>query len=349
DLEKLNGAPTVPSRWLSRLEAVAAGLGLENCFNAAEPWLDWVQGLDHDNSKPAPVKAPCPRPRVDARPRSMSVTEIETWIRDPYAIYARRILGLQELDELEASPDASHRGIIIHDAVQKFIDQKISPAADDALERLLEIGRNSFAQSNIWPGVQTLWWPRFERMAQWFIETEIARQQGVEKHITEVSGRLVFDQGGAPFTLRARADRIDLVQNGDAAIIYDYKTGTVPSASEVFSGFSPQLPLEAAILTAGGFENVPAGGVAQIVYIKLSGGNPPGEMRILEKSRSGVVTPAEAADAALAGLRHRISSFNHRQTPYLSRIHVKFERFPGTYDHLARAKEWQRFDIEDAG
>jgi ATP-dependent helicase/nuclease subunit B len=39
-----------------------------------------------------PEKRPSPRPPVAARPRSLSVTEIKTLIRDPYAIYARHVL-----------------------------------------------------------------------------------------------------------------------------------------------------------------------------------------------------------------------------------------------------------------
>ena len=345
--EKLDGAPTVPSRWLSRLEAIASGLGLEDCFECQQPWLDWVQGLDDDNLPPEPVKAPRPCPPVKARPRAMSVTEIETWIRDPYAIYARRILQLQELEALAASADASHRGIIIHDAMQRFIDEKISPRDEDALEKLLEIGRKSFAQARIWPSVQTLWWPRFERIAHWFIKTEIARQQGVIAHFSEAEGKLVLACEGGPFILTARADRIDLINPGKAVFIYDYKTGNVPTAPQVFSGLSPQLPLKAAIVAAGGFEAVGAKEVAGIIYIKLSGGEPAGEMRIIEKNKSEIITPGEAAAAALAGLHRRISKFALKNTPYLSRITPKFERFSGTYDHLARVKEWQRFGLEE--
>jgi len=343
--EKLNGSPTVPSRWLSRLEAIAAGLGLEGCFMSADPWLSWAQGLDDDRLKPVPVTAPRPCPPVHARPRIMSVTEIETWIRDPYAIYARRILNLHEFDALEASFDASHRGIIIHDAVHRFIAEKISPHGDDAVPRLLEIGRESFAKANIWPAVQTLWWPRFERIARWFIENEVKRQHDVVQHFTEIPGEWVFDHDGEPFILRARADRIDLINSGAAAIIYDYKTGTTPSAPQVLSGLSPQLPLEAAILAKGGFAGVGAHEVAEIIYITLTGGNPVGKTVIIKEKGSDVSAMAVAASA---GLRRRISSFARLKTPYLARTVPEFERYAQPYDHLSRVKEWQRFATKAA-
>ena len=344
--QKINGSPTVPSRWLSRLEAVASGLGLEECFEIKKPWLNWAHGLDDDISPAVPVTAPRPCPPVTARPRSMSVSDIETWIRDPYAIYARRILNLHELDELEASADAAQRGIIIHDAMQAFIDENIAPDSLGAYQQLLEIGRASFEKTDIWPSVATLWWPRFERIARWFIDTETERRQNVVRHFTEVSGKYVFDHDGEPFTLRARADRIDLLRSG-AAIIYDYKTGAVPTAPQVFTGLSPQLPLEAVILTRGGFKEVAAKTVEKIVYIRLSGGDPAGEQRSIEKKHSQFITPDEAGENALAGLRHRIAEFARKDTPYLSRTTPQFERFSGAYDHLARAKEWQRFGTED--
>ena len=46
-------------------------------------------------------------------------------------------------------------------------------------------------------------------------------------------------------------------------------------------GLSPQLTLEAAILREGGFEDIDAGSsVSELVYVRLSGNNPPGEQRI---------------------------------------------------------------------
>src|SRR3546814_19265228 len=64
---------------------------------------------------------PMPRPPVEARPRSLYVTDIQTWVRDPYAIYAKRILRLRRLDPVDAPPDARLRGNIIHDVLARFL------------------------------------------------------------------------------------------------------------------------------------------------------------------------------------------------------------------------------------
>ena len=44
---------------------------------------------------------PRPTPPRAARPTFLSVTEIESWLRDPYTIYARRILRLRALDPVD--------------------------------------------------------------------------------------------------------------------------------------------------------------------------------------------------------------------------------------------------------
>ena len=48
-------------------------------------------------------------------------------------------------------------------------------------------------------------------------------------------------------------------------------------------GLSPQLTLEAAILREGGFEGIAAGAsVSELLYVRLSGNNPPGKSILLE-------------------------------------------------------------------
>ena len=67
-----------------------------------------------------------------------------------------------------------------------------------------------------------------------------------------------------------RADRIDERTDGTVAII-DYKTGAVPSTKEVSAGYAPQLPLEAVIAAAGGFDVIGAKAVSELAYWRLTG------------------------------------------------------------------------------
>lgn len=331
---RVDGTPTVASRWLLRLDSLLEKNGIENGFTSPEPWLAWAQALDKpDQSRP--VSEPRPTPPLNARPRKLSVTQVEHWIRDPYTIYARHILDLKPLPPIDDEPGAADRGIIIHDVLHEFLERYRDTLPAGADKRLLEIGRDVFNQSQVPPGVDAFWWPRFERIAAWFIGYEKDRREaGFHNLAGEIKGRMVLDGPAGPFTLTARADRID--HRADIGLsIMDYKTGTPPSAPQVNAGFSPQLPLEAAIAQSGGFEKLNAGVVAQLVYLSLSGGQKPGEEKELK------LDVAETINDALKGLGDMIAQYDDPDMPYLSQPRPMLLKYPGDYDHLARILEWR--------
>ncbi|MEE9544067.1 MAG: double-strand break repair protein AddB [Rhodospirillales bacterium] len=330
---RVEGTPTVPSRWLLRLQTLLRGSGLENALKPDLEWLQWVSRLDA-SEKPGTVPPPAPKPPVAARPRQLSVSRVETWIRDPYAIYAERILGLRPLDPLDADPGAAERGSVIHKALERFIAAHPGELPADPVGEMIAIGRKVFEEHLDRPGVRAFWWPRFQRIARWFVDFERGRRGGGQMTAaTEVNGRLALAAPAGDFTLTARADRIDLLSGGGLAII-DYKTGQTPTSPQVECGLAPQLPLEAAIAGDGGFEGIDGEKIDQLIYLRLSGGRPAGEMKVLK------LDVAETADKALAKLRKRIADFDNPEMPYRSRQVSMFESRYGDYDHLARVKEW---------
>ena len=122
-------------------------------------------------------------------------------------------------------------------------------------------------------------------------------------------------------------------------VILDYKTGVLPKEEHVALGLSPQLPLEALIAEAGGFENVEAGKVEALEYWRLSGADPAGEIKSLADG-----DPRALIEAARAGLLALIAKFADPATPYLSRPDpVSGPRY-SDYDHLARVKEWSTLE-----
>ncbi|MSO53913.1 MAG: double-strand break repair protein AddB, partial [Rhodospirillales bacterium] len=186
--ERVEGTPTVPSRWLLRIETLLRGSASET-ISRPGTWLAWQRLID----APAaiqPSKPPEPRPPLAARPRRLSVTQIEVWMRDPYAIYARHVLGLNALDPIDADPTAADYGTVIHDALYAFVKAHPDRLPDDALARLIALGRDAFQP---WVGrpVSAFWWPRFERIAAWFIEHEQERRTQIAQRFAEVKGRLV--------------------------------------------------------------------------------------------------------------------------------------------------------------
>ena len=102
--------------------------------------------------------------------------------------------------------------------------------------------------------------------------------------------------------------------------------------------------LEAAILRAGGFEDIPAGASAgELTYVRLSGNTPPGDPHVLElkAGRSDPPQPPdEAAAEARAKLEALIRRFDDEAQPYCSLVLSMWSQRYGTYDDLARIKEW---------
>ncbi|HYM31416.1 MAG TPA: double-strand break repair protein AddB [Candidatus Cybelea sp.] len=332
--EKIEGTPTVPSRWLLRFKALLDANGLTLMTLRGDALRAWQRRLDRPD-RVARGKPPEPRPPVSARPRKLSVTQIETWIRDPYAIYARHVLKLEPLDPLDADPGAAERGTFVHEAMEGFVRAFPDALPADAEAKLHDIARAAFGDALKRPSVRAFWWPRFLDAAAWFIELERERRRrGVRPLLIEDRGQIDFAASGGRFVLTAKADRIDLLPHGKLAIL-DYKTGAPPSEAQVASGLTPQLPLEAAIAIAGGFRGIPAAPIGELAYVRLRGGAAPGEYRVLEKT-----DPNELAARAIAGLKRLVEAFDRVETPFRSRPRPQFIGRFGDYDHLARVKEW---------
>jgi ATP-dependent helicase/nuclease subunit B len=331
---RVEGAPTVPSRWLLRLDTVLRAAGLETLLGAPEDLLAWQAQLDRPDRR-VDIAAPAPRPPVAARPRRLSVTAIETWMRDPYSIYARHILRLRVLDPLDADPGAAEYGQLVHRALDRFVRAVPGSLPADSEARLLGFGREVFGAALSRPGVWGFWWPRFARIARWFIAHESERRGGLGESRSEVLGRLVVRGPAGLFELTCKADRIDRRRDGGLVVI-DYKTGAVPKRGDISLGYAPQLPLEAAIAESGGFEGVPAGAIAELAYWRLTGGEPAGEVRPV----ADAATIRALVDEALAGLTELVARFDDARTPY--RAWPRPEHAPrfADYAHLARVKEW---------
>ncbi len=334
---KVDGAPTVASRWLLRVDSLLKGAGQVEGLTPDATYLDIAEKLDAPEEV-VPTPAPHPKPPLAARPNRYSATEVETLIRDPYAIYARKVLRLKPLDPLDADAGALERGTLLHQALENFARKFPERLPPDVETAFLEMGRLAFENAPNRPGVTAFWWPRYEDVARWIASWESDLRNEVVRTHAEIKGELALEGFGRSMTLSARADRIDERQDGSFAI-YDYKTGNPPSKKQVEAGLSPQLPLEAAIAAAGGFatdDGKPLGAraVSDLSYLHLSGGDPGAAERKVSDDGS-----ANAADV-LAGLVALLQHYENEDVPFLSRPRVQFQALWSDYDHLARVREW---------
>ncbi len=329
------GAPTVASRWLQRLDAVTRAVGQRDRLQPAAEWQDWQRRLDAPEGPITPCPPPEPRPPAAARPRELWVTDIERLMRDPYSIYARRILKLAELDPLDADPGASDYGQLIHKVLQRFVERHPQALPVEAEEEIVGLGLEAFARLATRPEVRTLWWPRFRRVASWFLEQERTRRGRIERILVETRGSLLVDEAGR-YTIRARADRLEIGPDG-AIGIGDYKTGSIPRAPEIARGLNPQLPLEAAIARGGGFEGASSQEVAEIAYWPVKASLVPPKIEV----RGAGEDLGLQIEAALDGVRRLFLVFDDPETPYFSVPRPEIAPAFNPYEHLARIKEWR--------
>jgi ATP-dependent helicase/nuclease subunit B len=290
---------------------------------------------------------PEPKPPRAARPARLSVTDIENWLRDPYTIYAKHILQLRELDPIDLPPGAADRGTIIHGAVGDFTKDFAAQLPDDPLNELVELGTKHFATLEDYPEARAFWLPRFLRIASWFAGWDSERRKSIQTLHAEIQGKIDISLGERTFTLGARADRIER-HAGQRYVILDYKTGTVPTEPQVRTGMSPQLTLEAAILRDGGFPGIDKGSsVEELAYVSLKGREPPGKYEPIN-FKDGNDADSHAV-RALEKLTTLATRFEDEQQPYRPLVMSMWRNRYGTYDHLARVKEWSvGEDEEDA-
>ena len=327
--QKADGAPTIPSRWLQRLEQLTRGLNI-----AAPAATDYARlaARMNDVVQQRRIARPAPRPPVAARPRRLSVTEIETWLRDPYAIYAKHVLRLLPLDGLDEPVGPLERGNALHKALELFVARHPHAMPDNALEVLAAIADEVFAEQAIPRAALAIWRPRFLGAARAIIALEAERRGGIRQPHVEIRGDLAIAAPGGEFRLTGRADRIDDLVGGGAAIL-DYKSGKPPSVKQVQRLLSPQLPLEAAMLARGGFKGLDAQETREMFYLGI------GDEKTAGKP-SPIPDPMPLSEDAYARLVGRIARFDDVDTPYLSRVIVEKVRYEGDYDHLARVREW---------
>lgn len=323
---------TVPSRLINRLTNLLHGMSdagaeaLKAMRARGEEWLRLAQTLDAA-ARAAPAPRPSPQPPVSARPRQLSVTRIKTLVRDPYAIYAERVLGLQPLGALNQSADAPLRGTILHHVLERFIEE--TPEGEPAVTgraRLMATAQEVLEAEAPWPATRVLWLAKFGRIADSFLADEAERRTRATPLALEVKGGMEFDT--LDFTLTGTADRIDRDEAG-ALYIYDYKTGRIPTEAER-EHIDKQLYLEAVMAQKGAFHDLAPGKVAEVAYIGL-GANPKFE-RI------------EIGDDVISATREEfvelIARYRNRAQGYTARRIAEKTRFEGDYDHLARYGEW---------
>jgi len=347
-----NGAPNIASRWLIRLENILKDAFQDNNLMARlrqTPYLEWVDMLDATQNIVSAAKRPHPKPPLQARPRSMSVTDAEKWLRDPYAIYAKYILNLRNLPDIDEALHPAEKGSIIHQLLHDYLmatkngfsgnPQKIM---DNLLFDLLETLKER-------PLLYTFWGQRLQHIGRSFVDFELQKRHYLKPLLSEASGQMSFPTSNGDFTIKARCDRIDLNQQQEAIII-DYKTSKASAATydQVKKGLAPQLPLQAIMLSKGGFGKAYPIAGAQYIIVNETDDFPflVSDMKPKSQKNADIAEPlfSELVQDIFHNFTLWVEKFNDVNTAYTSRRLPQFLKYDGDYDLLARAKEWSLND-----
>ncbi|MFT3996818.1 MAG: double-strand break repair protein AddB [Asticcacaulis sp.] len=347
--QRREGEPQVRSRWLWRLETLTGGAGEH--IPGDPRWLDWARRMDGPLSRPPeslrPAVRPQPAPPVEARPLQLPVTQVEMLARDPYAVYVRYVLGLKPLDRPNEPFEALRRGTAIHAVAERFARED-APLGEAGVAAFCDMLEAQLRAENLSEAQLALQRPLFPLLARGYVDFEAERRRLRPRLLIEKSGELKIDLPRGTFILTAKADRVEVHDEG--VDILDFKTGQPPSAKAVLSGFYPQLTLTGAILKYGtfdGFEDMHrAKGLNAFTYVRLSQ-DAVRPREVFDKKNP--MTAEEMADLALKRFKTRLMRYEDPKQGYLSwrAPQYRLER-GGDYDQLARLYEWHVLGDRDA-
>ncbi len=360
--KRSDGTPMVASRWLWRLKTLFNGAYRDGALAAEKdiaaqvlapktPYLNWARSLDYvapDDVVPAPP--PNPKPPLEARwplreNDVVSVTKFKIWIRDPYAVYARHVLKLSPLDDLDMKIGPREYGTALHKAVESLLNDKLSGHAAKNIARL----KLEFISALRAQGYEDLNFikedVRLDQLSQAVIaDFHDRRERGFKNICGETEGRLYLPE--LDLTIIGSPDRIDKGPNGYEVI--DFKTGQPPGKKEVIVGFDPQLPLLALMIEQGAFKGVKPGPVDELSYKRLRGTSGGYEsFSVIEHSAKHAFSAQDHIVKTRETLKRLMAQARDINAGYPSQIRRKWANVYGDYDLLARREEWSQLTEAD--
>ena len=336
--ERIDGVPMKKSRWLLRLETVLNALNSDITFMHQDDFMSFVSNLDKPQTYIS-LLPPNPTPPIEARPRKLSASAVDLLVADPYSVFAKYILKLYPLDDLDIPLDQRDYGTLIHGIIEEFNNTYPSLLPSSALDILLDIGKRHFSEAHIEPELQAFWWPKFVTTVRTYLVLD--NRENINFINNEVSGEIVYHLPKGDVTFTAKADRIDILKDGKINII-DYKTGKIPNKNQVQSGHALQLPLEGLIATKGHFSNIKNNDVNKLIYWQLGNDN------LSKSTLSFGINDDNLLEKSEEYLLKLMNTFDMETTPYYARPIPKYVSKNIDYVHLARVKEWSVQEEEDS-
>lgn len=328
--KRAGGKPAKPSRWTVRLKNILTGAGAISAVDRSAEWSAVIEKLNRPNKV---ERAARPRPKAGPgrRPREVSVTRVEKWLRDPYSIYATYLLGLRKIEDPGVAFGPREMGSLLHRVFERAALAAETPTAA-SLQALYDEIAPEFGLDE---AERRFWSAAVSRSFEWFAKFDAERRAEGRLGVIEGDARWALPDIAPPFMLTAKADRIDILADGRVAI-FDYKSGKLRTEKQD-SAFSPQLSLTGAMVSAGAFAQIGARDVARYEYVKTL--NRSDDEAKNSWGREGDDAAAAIFDAETR-LRALIAAYDSPDAAYQSQPRPEFSDDYGDYDQLARRKEW---------
>jgi len=341
--KRSDSGPTIASRWVWRLQTLLQGAvgkdGVTSRLSTSDQYLTWAQKMDYvPADKVTPANEPKPAPPVEKRwmtdkGRSLSITEVKTFIRDPYSIYGKHVLGLKRLGDLDQANGASEFGSAIHLGIENFLKDNKVPLTDAQDEALISAFGEAFQDFGYSDEVIAKERSRFQVIAENLrLELNKRALDSYEQVGLEVWGEAMLPD--RDFSVRGKMDYVERGIEGYGFV--DFKTGAPASDAEVAAGFDPQLPLAAFILREGGLKGHKPADTARLGYIRVKGSNNDFKSVPIGKKK----TVEELVEDSIENLTKLIDRFDDPTTPYESQVRSKYTNNYSDFDDLARRGEW---------
>jgi len=326
------GEPALESPLVSRIKIFAKLKDINIASGEYyESVVEFLDGVDTPHIAP---EKPAPKPPFEARPNSISVTNVENIIKNPYAFYANKILGLKKIDELENEGTTADYGSFVHRVIENFArlhQLDIEKITRQNFTAAIASAAQELAAKNL---VNPAWITQIEQTAKWFVDIEKRFAAVTSAIFSEEEGMLEISRNGKIFKLVCKADRLEISRSGEVNII-DFKTGGYPAQEKVKQLIGPQLVLEALMAKRNGFKNMKFGEkntLGKVVYYNISFSKGGPERKEYE------VRLNELEQLAEIELNNLIDDLLDPEAPFLVRPRTKIQPDYDDYEHLERVE-----------
>lgn len=181
------------------------------------------------------VAVDVPNPPLEIRKRafsSLTAESVDTLLNNPFAFYARYIVGVKFVRRIDISSVAKNFSGTVRRILSKYLEQ-VGLGTDYCA--LMDVARKEFETiKGHYPYVSDLWWPRFERISKEFFQIDSERKQGVvEIKIDETFTWNV----GQNIRVTSKCDRVEYHADGAVTVVC-HKVGAIPSQIDVRCGLA---------------------------------------------------------------------------------------------------------------